>query len=91
MDFHIVDFNCVSAKFVVELYRGQYFDPGGQLKDAARDRALAELGLYVLRIDSLQVLKELDSVVARIDEVVGQRVDSLYIISLAENPEYTTP
>lgn len=74
-------FYCASATLVVELEGCQHFYPEGQLKDAARDRALAELGLYVLRFDNLQVLKELDSVIARIDEVVGQRIDALKIIS----------
>lgn len=75
LDF-IVDFYCASAELVVEVDGGQHFDPEAQLKDAARDKALAELGLYVLRFDNLRVLKEMESVVARIDEVVEQRLNS---------------
>ena len=72
---YIVDFYCASAGLVIELGGGQHFEPEHQNKDTARDKALAEMGLYVLRFDNLQVLKELDSVVARIDDVVEQRLD----------------
>lgn len=72
----IVDFYCAKARLVIELDGSQHLEPEYRNKDAARDNVLAELGLRVLRFDNRQVLTETESVVAVIDEVVGERLES---------------
>jgi very-short-patch-repair endonuclease len=69
----IVDFYCPAAKLVIELDGSQHFEAEHQPKDEARDTALANIGLKVLRFDNRQVLLEMDAVLAVIDETVGAR------------------
>ncbi|BCB25705.1 hypothetical protein SKTS_05910 [Sulfurimicrobium lacus] len=66
----IVDFYCPAAKLVIELDGSQHFEEEHQAKDQARDDALAELGLRVLRFDNRQVLLETDAVLEVIDMIV---------------------
>ena len=66
----IVDFYCPAAKVVIDLDGSQHFEEEHQIKDQARDAALAGLGLHVLRFDNRQVLLETDAVLAAIDETV---------------------
>lgn len=70
----IVDFYSPAAKLVVELDGSQHLEAGHQAEDQARDAALADLGLHVLRFDNRQVLLETDAVLAVIDEAVKGRV-----------------
>jgi len=70
----IVDFYCAKAGLVIELDGGQHFEPEYIKKDGERDRAIEELGLYILRFDNRQVLMEIDSVLAVIDRVVEERL-----------------
>ena len=70
----VVDFYCAKAHLVIEIDGSQHLETENQQKDAARDQALAARGLYVLRFDNCQILKETDSVLAVIDEVVGERL-----------------
>jgi very-short-patch-repair endonuclease len=66
----IVDFYCAAARLAVELdglvHAGQMED------DATRDRALLELGIRTLRIDSRTVLLDMASVLSRIAEDASQ-------------------
>ncbi len=75
----IVDFYCPQAKLVIELDGAQHFKPDHQLKDQARNGQLAALGLRVLRFDNLQVLKEMDAVMAVIWREVGVAVNTMEI------------
>ena len=70
----IVDFYCAKARLVIELDGSQHYEIEHQQKDAARDKALAAVGLRVLRFDNRQVLTETDSVLTVIDEAVGERL-----------------
>ena len=60
---YIVDFYCPKAALVIEIDGSQHLESQHEEKDARRDRALAALGLRVLRFDSRQVLRETDAVV----------------------------
>ena len=60
----IVDFACPKVRLVVEIDGG--YHEGRQRRDAARDRALGELGWRVLRVADEEVFGELDGVVGRI-------------------------
>ena len=71
---YIADFYCAKASLVIELDGGQHLEPEHQHKDMLRDKALAELGLRVLRFDNRQVMAETDAVVGAIYEVVGERI-----------------
>jgi very-short-patch-repair endonuclease len=66
----IVDFYCPAAKLVIELDGSQHAEFDHQQKDLRRDNLLKELGLLVLRFDNKQVLMEVDSVLAVINDVV---------------------
>ena len=70
----IVDFYCPAAKLVIELDGGQHYEEAHQIKDRLRDEALGRIGLRVLRFDNRQVLLETESVLAVIDDVVGERL-----------------
>lgn len=64
---YIVDFYCAGAKLVIELDGSQHYDPEGKQDDAARDSALAQLGLTVLRFSNDDVDRHFDSVCAAIE------------------------
>ncbi|MDX8410059.1 MAG: endonuclease domain-containing protein [Mariprofundales bacterium] len=66
----IVDFYCATAQLVIELDGGQHFSEEGEHQDQRRDAALQRLGLKVLRFDNLQVMKNIDGVLAVIVQVI---------------------
>jgi len=58
----IVDFYCPKANLVIELDGGQHYSESGQAKDRARDDALREMGIKVLRFSDGEVLENMDGV-----------------------------
>lgn len=62
----IVDFYCPSACLVLELDGGQHYTEQGVSSDSLRDAELGRLGLNVLRFSNLDVLGNMDGVVATI-------------------------
>ncbi|ESK57331.1 endonuclease domain-containing protein [Acinetobacter tjernbergiae] len=77
----IVDFYCPKANLVIECDGGQHYTEEGLEADRARDQALGQLGLNVLRFDNRQVLTEIDAVVERIYCVVEQRLELIKLES----------
>ena len=75
----IVDFYCPAANLVIECDGGQHYTVEGLEVDRARDQALAQLGLTVLRFDNKQVLTEIDGVVEQIYLIAKQRLESPFI------------
>ena len=71
---YIVDFYAAHGKLVIELDGSQHHTPEGMAADKQRDAFLANQGLLVLRFNNLQVLQELDGVLATIDEVLAGRL-----------------
>jgi very-short-patch-repair endonuclease len=67
---YIVDFYCPSASLVIELDGSQHFDPVCKQADEYRDKRLSTLGLRVLRFHNIQVLNEIEAVLAVIEEMV---------------------
>ena len=67
---HIVDFAATKVRLVVEV-DGAYHEHRARA-DAARDRALNELGWCVVRVPEHQVFSDLDSVVAGITEAAAR-------------------
>ena len=69
----IVDFYCHAAGLVVEVDGGVH--EGQEAYDAERDQALAEHGLYVLRISHDAVVHHLTGVLDQIAALVTERVN----------------
>lgn len=64
----IVDFYCPVARLVIEIDGGQHYEVDGRIRDGLRDSYLQSLGLRVLRFSNLDVLKNMDGVIATIGE-----------------------
>ena len=75
----IVDFYCSAANLVIECDGGQHYTVEELEVDRARDQALAQLGLNVLRFDNRQILTEIDGVVEQIYLIAKQRLESPFI------------
>ena len=65
---YIVDFYCPKGKLILEIDGGQHYEREGMKKDHQRDSYLHGLGLNVLRFSDIDVLKNIDGVVDRIQE-----------------------
>ena len=63
---YVLDFYCAELMLVVELDGGQHYDDVGLEKDRLRSDYLEHLGLEVLRFSNLDVLQNLDGVLAEI-------------------------
>ncbi|MBS3905917.1 MAG: endonuclease domain-containing protein [Syntrophaceae bacterium] len=63
---YIVDFYCPKADLVIELDGGQHYSETGKAKDGARDDALREMGIKVLRFSDRDVFENIDGVMERI-------------------------
>ena len=77
----IVDFYCPAANLVIECDGGQHYTADGLEADRARDQALSELGLVVVRYSNRQILTEIDGVVEQIYCVVEQRLELIKLES----------
>lgn len=64
----IVDFYCPAAQLVIENDGGQHYKKDGTIRDGLRDVYLESLGLNVLRFSNLEVLGNMDGVIAAIVE-----------------------
>lgn len=62
----IFDFYCPSARLVIEIDGGQHYTEKGQAQDSRRDAYLNDMGLSVLRFSNLDVLGNIDGVIAEI-------------------------
>ena len=71
----IVDFYCPAAKLVIEIDGGQHYQEDGRIRDGLRDDDLESLGLRVLRFSNLDVLSNMDGVIAAIVQRLETVVD----------------
>ena len=62
----IVDVYCPAARLVIEIDGGQHYTEQGQAQDSRRDAYLNDMGLSVLRFSNLDVLGNIDGVIAEI-------------------------
>jgi len=62
----IVDFYCPAAQLVIEIDGGQHYEKAGMIQDELRDGYLESLGLDVLRFSNLDVLGNMEGVLAAI-------------------------
>ena len=61
---YIVDFFCASANLIIELDGSQHYEADGIASDRERDRALARLGITVVRYSNDDVNRHFDEVCA---------------------------
>ena len=70
----IVDFYCPAARLVIEIDGGQHYEEDGRNRDGLRDDYLESLGIRVLRFSNLDVLKNMDGVIA----TIGQYLETVF-------------
>jgi len=63
---YIVDFYCPKANLVIELDGGQHYSESGKAKDRARDDALTEMGIRVLRFSDRDAFENIGGVMEEI-------------------------
>lgn len=68
---YIPDFVCLDAKLIVEVDGGYHSEAEQQSFDALRTEWLNENGYTMLRFSNEEVLEQIDTVKARIEEVLG--------------------
>ena len=73
----IVDFYCPAAQLVIEIDGGQHYKKDGRIRDGLRDGYLKNLGLRVLRFSNLDVLSNMDGVIAAIVQHLETEIDQL--------------
>jgi very-short-patch-repair endonuclease len=71
---YIVDFFCRSLRLVVEVDGLSHEEPHAERRDRTRERALADLGVEVLRFSSAEVLTDVDNVMRGIEGRVLDRI-----------------
>ena len=62
----IVDFYCPAVQLVIEIDGGQHYTEDGAIRDGLRDAYLESLRLRVLRFSNIDVLTNMDGVIAAI-------------------------
>ena len=62
----IVDFYCPAAQLVIEIDGGRHYTEDGAIRDGLRDAYLESLRLRVLRFSNIDVLTNMDGVIAAI-------------------------
>ncbi len=68
---YIVDFYCPQAKLVIEVDGGQHYSGQIETTDKKRDEYLKSHGFKVLRFNNLEVLQNIEGVVDRVLEDLG--------------------
>ena len=82
---YIVDFYAPKVKLVVEVDGSQHLKEEYLQKDENRDAFLADLGIYVIRFNSREVLVETDAVVEAIHQAVTVRLK----LKIPPNPPFS--
>lgn len=78
---YIVDFYCPEVWLVVEIDGGQHYTREGERSDANRDAYLQSLGLSVLRFSNLDVLRNMNGVIATIVQEIDTKLKEKETIS----------
>jgi very-short-patch-repair endonuclease len=68
---YIVDFYSAGAKLVIEVDGSRHFEDENDQKDRLRDEYLKSLGLKVLRFDNSEVLTNIEGVIDKILDILG--------------------
>ncbi|MET2946686.1 endonuclease domain-containing protein [Vibrio owensii] len=67
---YIVDFYCAELNLVIEIDGDSHFSDEGKEKDTIRDAFLEALGIKVLRFTNEEVMKQTESVLERLFNLV---------------------
>ena len=73
IDRYVADFCCPALKLVVEVDGGHHDEPEQRAYDEERDAFMEDLGFTILRVWSSDVRDNIDGVVEKIIEVLGER------------------
>jgi len=73
LGLYIVDFVCLSRRFIVEVNGGQHAEPAQQAHDARRTEWLETQGYRVLRVSNTEVFDNLDGVAETIYQELIRR------------------
>ena len=68
---YILDFYCPKLRLAIEVDGGQHYMDEGKSYDLIREQELTLLGIKTFRFSNIEVLKELDAVLAKIWELTG--------------------
>ena len=68
----IVDFFCPKLKLVIEVDGSSHDHPDAQLRDLRKDTYLKSIGLHILRIDDLNVKRDIDQVLEDLRTWISQ-------------------
>jgi very-short-patch-repair endonuclease len=72
---YVVDFLAVKPKLVVELDGSQHYAEQGLEFDRKRDAYLRRRGLTVLRFSNVEVMKNIDAVIATIEQHLKENLE----------------
>jgi very-short-patch-repair endonuclease len=67
---YIVDFYCAELSLVIEIDGDSHFSTEGKEKDTKRDAFMETLGIKVLRFTNEEVMKQTESVLERLFNLV---------------------
>lgn len=70
---YIVDFYCKPLNLVIEVDGISHWDEEQQEKDKIRQSEIEKLGLYFLRFDDNEVLKDLENVISTIEAKIEEQ------------------
>ena len=83
---YTADFCCVALKLIVEVDGEQHHTDEGRMRDARRDRHLAERGYVLLRIAGYQVSRDPAGVRCLIESAIDQRLEQLRPLTPGPSP-----
>ena len=72
---YIVDFLCVEKNLIIEIDGDSHYGQGAQERDAKREAYLQVQGFDILRVGNRQVTQELDTVIAKLGQVLGDSTE----------------
>ena len=70
IDNYIVDFYCPALGLIIEIDGDSHYTDEGKVYDEKRSRTLESYGLKILRFTNIDVLKNLEGVCQRIEELL---------------------
>jgi very-short-patch-repair endonuclease len=70
IDNYIVDFYCPKYKLIIEIDGDNHFTEEGKVYDQERTATLEKYGLKVIRFQNHDVMKHMESVVKKIEEIM---------------------
>jgi len=70
IDNYVVDFYCPKYKLIIEIDGDNHFTEEGKIYDQVRTATLEQYGLKVIRFQNHDVMKNMESVIKRIEEIM---------------------